>query len=154
MLCQISLLKLVEIVLENFIEMQNIPRLKQPNRKNHHFFILRKLRNICVTSRLLVLCDIHVTYYTTVLGLDFTTKYFDTRKCLVSNIKMTPDHMFAISISEMRTKRREQTVVCLLELKRNASPDQLCASRKYNKNPPNICLIIDLRFKSSIWFLS
>ena len=154
MLCQISLLKLVEIVLKSLIEMQNIPQLKQPNRKNHHFFILRKLRNICVTSRLLVLCDIHVTYYTTVLGLDFTRKYCDTRKCLVSNIKKTPDHMFAISISEMRTKRREQTVVCLLELKRNASPDQLCASRKYNKNPPNICLIINLRFKSSVWFLS
>ena len=51
----------------------------------------------------------------------------------MSNVKKTPDHMFAISISEMRTKRREQTVVCLLELKRNAPRDQLSAGRKYNK---------------------
>lgn len=35
---------------------------------------------------------------------------------LVSNIQKTPDHMFTISISETRTKRREQSVVCLLRI--------------------------------------
>ena len=43
-LCQISLLKLVEIVLKSFIKMSNILQLKQPNnnKKQNHFFTLRK----------------------------------------------------------------------------------------------------------------